>query len=227
MRAAVTLLVLALAPLATTRAEVVHLLEDFSDAQRFFTDAGASLGPGFWDSGAMNASVTDRRSRRRRPAVESRDPRLPAGDERPAAGFRASSPRAFLGGVQAVPRAVALAGLLESDVAGAAVASARRRAAATGAAAHLVVAARAQVIPPDEPDARRRRAADLSSPARRVSPYRINLPAQQLSTTPTGSPSPRCASRPRTARPGARPRSAGRTPGPGSCPGTCRPSRSR
>ena len=36
-------IVLALAPLATTRAEVVHLLEDFSDAQRFFTDAGASL----------------------------------------------------------------------------------------------------------------------------------------------------------------------------------------
>ena len=60
MRAAVTarLLVLALAPLATTRAEVVHVLEDFSDAQRFFTDAGASLGPGFWDSGAMNATTT-------------------------------------------------------------------------------------------------------------------------------------------------------------------------
>jgi len=57
MRLAV--LVLALAPLATTRAEVVHLLEDFSDAQRFFTDAGASLGPGFWDSGAMNASTTE------------------------------------------------------------------------------------------------------------------------------------------------------------------------
>ena len=52
-------LTLALAPLATTRAEVVHVLEDFSDAQRFFTDAGASLGPGFWDSGAMNASVTE------------------------------------------------------------------------------------------------------------------------------------------------------------------------
>ena len=34
-------LILALAPLTTTRAEVVHLLEDFSDAQRFFTDAGA------------------------------------------------------------------------------------------------------------------------------------------------------------------------------------------
>ena len=59
MRAATTLLVLALAPLATTRAEVVHLLEDFSDAQRFFTDAGASLGPGFWDSGAMNATTTE------------------------------------------------------------------------------------------------------------------------------------------------------------------------
>ena len=52
-------LVLALAPLATTRAEVVHVLEDFSDAQRFFTDAGASLGPGFWDSGAMNATATE------------------------------------------------------------------------------------------------------------------------------------------------------------------------
>ena len=38
-------LILALAPLTTTRAEVVHLLEDFRDAQRFFTDAGASLGP--------------------------------------------------------------------------------------------------------------------------------------------------------------------------------------
>ena len=37
-------LILALAPLATTRAEVVHILEDFSDAQRFFTDAGASFG---------------------------------------------------------------------------------------------------------------------------------------------------------------------------------------
>ena len=59
MRAAVTLLVLALAPLLGTRAEVVHLLEDFSDAQRFFTDAGASLGPGFWDSGAMNATTTE------------------------------------------------------------------------------------------------------------------------------------------------------------------------
>ena len=106
-----------------------------------------------------------RRSRRRRPAVESRDPRLPAGDERPAAGFRASSPRAFLGGVQAVPRAVALAGLLESDVAGAAVASARRRAAAAGAATYLLVAARAQVIPPDEPVAGSRRPADLSSSA--------------------------------------------------------------
>ena len=57
MRLAV--LVLALAPLATTRAEVVHILEDFSDAQRFFTDAGASLGPGFWDSGAMNATTTE------------------------------------------------------------------------------------------------------------------------------------------------------------------------
>ena len=31
-------LTLALAPLATTRAEVVHVLEDFSDAQRFFTE---------------------------------------------------------------------------------------------------------------------------------------------------------------------------------------------
>ena len=54
-----TTLILALVPLATTRAEVVHLLEDFSDARRFFTDAGASLGPGFWDSGAMNASTTE------------------------------------------------------------------------------------------------------------------------------------------------------------------------
>ena len=69
MRAAVTLLVLALAPLATTRAEVVHLLEDFSDAQRFFTDAGASLGPGFWDSGAMNASVTEGALRSTRPTT--------------------------------------------------------------------------------------------------------------------------------------------------------------
>ena len=59
MRAAVGLLVLALAPPLGTRAEVVHVLEDFSDAQRFFTDAGASLGPGFWDSGAMNASTTE------------------------------------------------------------------------------------------------------------------------------------------------------------------------
>ena len=42
MRAAVRLLVLALAPLATTRAEVVHVLEDFSDAQRFFRQTNRS-----------------------------------------------------------------------------------------------------------------------------------------------------------------------------------------
>ena len=87
MRAAVTLLVLALAPLLRTRAEVVHLLEDF--------------------------------------------------------------------------------GLLESDVAGAAVASARRRAAA-GAAAHLVGAARAQVVPPDEQHARRGLSAHIAPAAGRV-----------------------------------------------------------
>ena len=45
MWAAARFLVLSLAPLVGTRAEVVHLLEDFRDAQRFFTDAGASLGP--------------------------------------------------------------------------------------------------------------------------------------------------------------------------------------
>jgi len=56
MRAA--LLVLAVARLAGTLAEVVHVLEDFSDAQRFFTDSGQSLGPGFWDSGAMNLTTT-------------------------------------------------------------------------------------------------------------------------------------------------------------------------
>ena len=145
MRLAV--LVLALAPLATTRAEVVHILEDFSDAQRFFTDAGASLGPGFWDSGAMNATTT----------------------EEGALRVDYETWWAQLYGYVQFGRILDDYYPCADATHLSAVTRCGRRAAA-GEAAHLVGAARAQVVPPDEQHARRGLSAHIAPAAGRLHP---------------------------------------------------------
>ena len=179
--------ILALAPLATTRAEVLHVLEDFSDAQRFFTDAGASLGPGFWDSGAMNATTTAEGALR--VDYETWWAQLYGyvqfgrilDDYYPCADATHLSLRYRVTQPQTPARAARMGvvlldgsdcedgpGLNKPIVAGAAVTRCGRRAAA-GAPTHLVVAARAQVVPADFSNACSCRAADLpSSAGRRV-----------------------------------------------------------